>query len=120
MARARTLPNSRVHSVAIRLVSLQSVVRSTRARAFSAGHRHTHSGATSGKPKLLQVVALALAHGRGAGLVLVVVAAEVQQAVDDVQGQLRLHVVAALRRLGQGDLGADDQFAGQALARSAR
>src|SRR5262249_40868166 len=36
-ARARTLPSSRVQSVAMRLVSLQAVVRRTRARAFSAG-----------------------------------------------------------------------------------
>src|SRR5215472_8479990 len=35
LARTRTLPNSRVHKVAMRLVSLQSVVRSTSACAFS-------------------------------------------------------------------------------------
>ena len=39
-ARARTLPNSRVHSVAIRLLSLQSVVRSTTASGFSAAIAH--------------------------------------------------------------------------------
>src|SRR5579884_414161 len=36
LARARTLPNSRVHKVAMRLLSLQSVVRKTSASAFSA------------------------------------------------------------------------------------
>src|SRR5262249_782679 len=36
LARTRTLPNSRVQRVAIRLLSLQSVVRSTSATAFSA------------------------------------------------------------------------------------
>jgi len=35
LASARTLPNSRVKSVVIRLVSLQSVPRTTIARAFS-------------------------------------------------------------------------------------
>src|SRR6516225_7095270 len=37
LASTRTFPNSRVHSVAIRLVSLQSVPRTTKAKAFSAG-----------------------------------------------------------------------------------
>src|SRR5262245_2927000 len=37
LARARTLPSSRVQSVAMRLVSLQSVVRSTIAWALSIG-----------------------------------------------------------------------------------
>src|SRR6185437_7214808 len=39
LAKPRTLPNSRVNSVVIRLVSDQSVPRTTSARAFSAGIR---------------------------------------------------------------------------------
>src|SRR5262249_62223865 len=42
LAKARTLPNSRVHKVAMRLLSLQSVVRSTRAVAFSADMARPH------------------------------------------------------------------------------
>src|SRR6516165_535595 len=100
LARARTLPNSRVHRVAIRLDSLQSVVRSTRAWAFSAAMTHPPRRSLTdlvrdvGQAELAQVMALAGAHGGGAGLVVVVIAAQVQQAVDDVQGQLRLDVVA--------------------------
>ena len=44
---------------------------------------------------------------------LVVVAAQVQEAVDDVEGQFSLNIVAAFLRLGLRHLGADDQLAGQ-------
>src|SRR5438034_1250967 len=65
--------------------------------------------------ELLQVMAFAFAHCLPVGLLVVVEAAQVQQAVNDVQRQLGLHIVAALGRLGQRYLGTDDELTRELL-----
>src|SRR5262249_22554612 len=111
LARTRTLPNSRVQSVAMRLVSLQSVVRSTRAVAFSAamGRPPKPTGCNPwaslilrrdvGQSQFSQVTPLALAHLFRAGRRPIVEATQVQQPVNHVERQLRLDVVPARRGL---------------------
>src|SRR5262245_19167005 len=92
LARTRTLPNSGVDKVAIRLVSLQSVVRTTRAVAFSAAiYVLTRLsllialvllGGNIGQFQSRQVIPFALAHFRRCGGIFVIVTAQMQEAVD--------------------------------------
>src|SRR5205823_4866524 len=59
---------------------------------FAGGSFAFLRGGDVRQTELAQVVTLALAHGLGVGGLVVVVAAQVEQAMNDVQGQLRLDV----------------------------
>src|SRR5712692_2199502 len=60
-----------------------------------------------------KVAALALVHLKRGGRRMVVVTAQMQEAVDDIQGQLGVNVVAAVIGFGLGHLSPNDKLPGQ-------
>src|SRR5437870_10019454 len=61
-------------------------------------------------------MSFAFPHRGGSVACMIVVVAQVQQAVDNVQRQLRVDIMTARLRLAFGDFGTNDQFSSQAAS----